>query len=75
LFDVLGVIGFLEFVHRPVFQKLKKHDVSEIGAVSASGQGTETLNLLGPLEKANVIHWTIDDGNRSGFRNVVFSSF
>jgi hypothetical protein len=34
----------------------------------------ETPTLLGPLENATRSHWT-DDGNRSSFRNVVFSSF
>jgi hypothetical protein len=50
---------------------------------SSSGEGMEqTPTQLGPLERANLNHWTRasvplpshEDGNRSSFRNVVFSS-
>jgi hypothetical protein len=43
-----------------------KHSVSETGSVSASGEGSETSTLLGPLEKVNLNHSPPhEDGNRS----------
>jgi hypothetical protein len=60
----------------------RKHNVSETGSVSVLRWREETPILLGPLERANLNHWTSDvsspspeDGNRSSLRNVVFSSF
>jgi hypothetical protein len=48
---------------------------------SREGEG-KTPTQLGPLERANLYHWTTPvrfttavDGNRSSFRNVLFSSF
>jgi hypothetical protein len=38
----------------------------------------EIATLLGPLETANVSHWTsnwTEDGNRPSFQNVGFSTF
>jgi hypothetical protein len=35
-----------------------KHNISETGSVLFSGDGWETPTLLGPLEKANLNHWT-----------------
>jgi hypothetical protein len=54
----LWITRFLEFVHRPVFQKLenatfRKLDVS----VLRWGEG-KSLTQLGPLERANLNHWT-----------------
>jgi hypothetical protein len=48
----------------------------------SSGEGRETPTLLGHLQRANLYHWarvgvslpSSEDGNRSSFRNVVFSS-
>jgi hypothetical protein len=41
----------------------------------SSGKWEEkTPTQLGPLERANLNHWKPEDGNRSSFRNVVFSS-
>jgi hypothetical protein len=39
----------------------------------SSGNRRETPVLLGPLERANLNHWTNEpeDGNRSVFRNVL----
>jgi hypothetical protein len=67
----------------------KKDNVSETGSVLSSGEGGKTPTLLGPLERANHNHCTLskgpnlvgvlppspEDGNRSSFRNVAFSSF
>jgi hypothetical protein len=36
----------------------KEHNVSETGSVSSSGEG-ETPTLLGSLERANFIHWSM----------------
>jgi hypothetical protein len=47
----------------------------------SSGEGGKTPMQLGPLERANFSHWSrclplsLEDGNRSTFQNVVFSSF
>jgi hypothetical protein len=56
----------------------------------SSGEVRETPTLLGPLERANLSYWgylflknptelgvfpCLDDGNRSSFWNVVFSSY
>jgi hypothetical protein len=46
----LAITGFLGFVHRPVFRKL---DV-----FPSSGEGWETRTLWGPLQRANLKHWT-----------------
>jgi hypothetical protein len=81
----LRITGFLDSVHRPVFQITRKHDVSETGSVSVFRWGRETPTLL-------VIQWlrlalskepnrvcvyllSHEDGNWSSFRNVVFSSY
>jgi hypothetical protein len=37
------------------------------------GGEEETHTLLGPLARAKLNHWITDNGNRSSFRNVVFS--
>jgi hypothetical protein len=62
--------------------KTREHNVSETGSVSVLRKG-ETPTLLGPLERANLNHWSgeyvspplIEDVNRSSFRNVFFSNF
>jgi hypothetical protein len=47
------------------------------------GEGKKTPNLLGPLERANLIHWystvgvplpSAEEAYRLSFRNVVFPS-
>jgi hypothetical protein len=40
----------------------------------SSGEGKWTPTLLGPLEGANLSHWSPEDGIKSNFRNIVFSS-
>jgi hypothetical protein len=46
----------------------RKHDVSETGSGSVLRRGGKTPTQFGHLERANHTH-----GNRSSFRNVVFS--
>jgi hypothetical protein len=41
-----------------VIVRNSKHNVSETGSFSSSGQGKETPNLLGPLETPNLYRWT-----------------
>jgi hypothetical protein len=57
----LRITGFVDFVQRPEFytHKTRKHNVSETGSISVfrrGGGGGD--NLLGPLERANINHWT-----------------
>jgi hypothetical protein len=62
--DSYRITGVSDFIHRPDFNNYKKkntHDVSETGSVSVLRQG-ETLILLGPLERANLNHWTYSLG-------------
>jgi hypothetical protein len=49
-----GISGFLDFIHRPVFQRT--HDVSESGSVFVlrCKKGGKTPTQLGPLERANL---------------------
>jgi hypothetical protein len=49
----------LDIVHRLEFLITRRHNVSKSGSVSVSGEGKETPTLLGPLERANLNHWTI----------------
>jgi hypothetical protein len=57
----------------------RKHDDSETGSVSVLRWEGKTSTQLGPLETANLNHWTNalspEKGNRSSFRKVVFSIF
>jgi hypothetical protein len=61
-----------------------KEDVSETKSVSVLGCGGETPTVLVPLERSRLVISKgpnrigvppPEDGNRSCFRNVVFSSF
>jgi hypothetical protein len=47
---VLTITGFLDIVHRP----LRRLDL-----FPSSGEGGKTPTLLGPLERANLKHWTL----------------
>jgi hypothetical protein len=53
----LRITGFSDFVHRPVFQKLENTTFRKLDLFPSSGDG-ETPALLGPLERANLNHWT-----------------
>jgi hypothetical protein len=55
----LELLGFLDFVHRPVFYKTRKHNVSESGSVCILNWGGEKPTKLGPLESANLSYWTL----------------
>jgi hypothetical protein len=57
--EIHRITGFSDFVHRPGSKQLEqKHDVSETESVSVLRWG-ETPTLLGPLERANLDHWTV----------------
>jgi hypothetical protein len=49
-----GITGFLDFVYRPVFERTGRHNSSETFLPQMKGEDT----LLGPLEGANLNHWT-----------------
>jgi hypothetical protein len=51
----------------------REHSVSETESVSFPGETGNTPTLLGPLERANLNHWTSpEDGNRSSFETLCF---
>jgi hypothetical protein len=72
----------LGFFHRPETATSRKMDL-----FPSSNEGMETPSLLGPLERANLNHWTQgnelsrcsrslpEERNRLTFRNVMFSSY
>jgi hypothetical protein len=37
-----------------------KHNISEMDLLPSTGEGRETPTLMGPLERANINHWTSD---------------
>jgi hypothetical protein len=45
----LRITRFLDFVHRPVFQKLENTTFRKLDLFPSSGEGAKTLTLLGPL--------------------------
>jgi hypothetical protein len=49
----LTISGFLNFVNHPVFQIARKLDL-----FPSLCEGMETPTLLGPIERANLNHWT-----------------
>jgi hypothetical protein len=49
------ITGFLDFFHRPVFQKLG-NTFRKVDLFPSSGEWWETPALLGPLERANLNH-------------------
>jgi hypothetical protein len=51
----LKIIGFMDFVHRPVFKILENRTFRKLDLFPSSGQGKETPTLLGHLERANSI--------------------
>jgi hypothetical protein len=51
---MLGIAGFLDFVHRPIFQKTGGHSVSETGAVTVLRRRWKAPIELGPLGRANL---------------------
>jgi hypothetical protein len=53
--STLGNTGFLDFVHRPVFQKLEKTTFRK-GICFHSQVRGKTPTLLRPLERANLNH-------------------
>jgi hypothetical protein len=65
------ITGFSDFVHRPdsKYELEEKHDISETGSVSALRWG-ETPTLLGPLERANLDHWTTHVRNTELYKHL-----
>jgi hypothetical protein len=91
---ILRIAGFLDFVHRPVFQKIENTTFRKLDLFPSSGEGGGGGKIpikWGPLVIANHNPWRLalykgpnrvgvsppspEDGNRSSFLNVVFSSF
>jgi hypothetical protein len=52
-----GIAVVLEFVHRPIL-KLETTMFRKQDLFLSSGGGRKTPTLLGPLERANLNHWT-----------------
>jgi hypothetical protein len=52
----------------------RNHDILETGLFPSSGERKETPTLLGTSDIANLDHGA-EEGNRSSFRNVEFSSY
>jgi hypothetical protein len=50
---ILKITGFLDVVSCPEFQMLENTTFRKLGLFPSSGEGRETLVLLGPLERAN----------------------
>jgi hypothetical protein len=85
--EVLTITGFLDFAYRPEFQILENTMFRKLDLFPPSDEGRDTTTLLGPLERANLNHWTTgsnragvsfpspEDGNTSSFPEVVFSSY
>jgi hypothetical protein len=80
MFWTLSIVQYSKKLENTMFRKLD--------LFPSSGQGGErTPRQLGPFESANLTHCTQltwcslppppgpEDGNRSGFQNVVFSNF
>jgi hypothetical protein len=70
------ITGFSDSVHRPVVYKLENTVFRKLDMFPSAGEW-ETPTLLGPLERSNLNHPfsdSPDDGNRSSFRSVLFSS-
>jgi hypothetical protein len=55
----LRITKFLDFVYRTEFQKLESKTFRKLDLFPSSGEGRETTTLLGPLEIANLNHWTL----------------
>jgi hypothetical protein len=52
------ITGFLDFVHRQVFYKLENTTFRKLDVFPSSGEGEKIPTQLGPLERANLNHWT-----------------
>jgi hypothetical protein len=52
---MLKIIGFLDFVHRP---ELENTTFRKLDLFPSPGEERESPTLLGPLERADLNHWT-----------------
>jgi hypothetical protein len=53
----MKIIGVLDFVHHPGVKSRTRHFGNYL--FLSSGEGRKMPTLLGPLERANLNHWTI----------------
>jgi hypothetical protein len=53
---VWRITGFLDFFHRPVFQRIENTTIRKLDLFPASGEKTPTQ--FESLETANLSHWT-----------------
>jgi hypothetical protein len=51
----LRITGFVDFVHLPLFEITKRHNVSELDLFRSSVEEGGTATLLGPLERTNSV--------------------
>jgi hypothetical protein len=67
-----------------ILETRKNTEFRKLDLFLSSGEEGRTPTLLGPLERANLNHWptpvrlpppSLEDGNRSSFRNAVLYSF
>jgi hypothetical protein len=55
----IRITGFLDFLHRPVFQRLENTTFRKLDLFPSSGVGGgKTPTQLGLLDRANLNHWT-----------------
>jgi hypothetical protein len=85
----LGINGFLEFVIVRNSIPVESTTLRKLDLFLSTSELRETSTVLVPLERTNLNYWIAlskrpirtgvsffspEDGNRSSFRNVVFSS-
>jgi hypothetical protein len=78
LCETLGITTrFLGFVQRPVFQKLENKTFRKLDVFPSSGKGAaiEVCSFLDTQLSRRLPPPSPEHGNRSSFRNVMFSSF
>jgi hypothetical protein len=56
---LLRSIAFEDFVHRQEFEITRKKLFQKLDLSPSSGEGKETPDLLGRLERANLNHWRV----------------
>jgi hypothetical protein len=53
----IRITGFLDYVHRPVLQKIGNITFRKLGLFPSSCEGGKTFTQLGPLGRTNLNHW------------------
>jgi hypothetical protein len=86
-FSAMAATETLDFWTLSIVQnsnQLENTTFQKLDLFPSSGEVRETPILLGPLERANLNHWinrvdvslpSPEDGNKSSFRNIMFSSY